>query len=216
DGRIIEKGVFTTKETGIGAVDDTISALESGKKVIIDTSRLSSYAEILVGSIIANKLFEKYSEYKSAGTLDSKPVISIILEEAPRVLGATDGEINVFGRIAREGRKFKIGLIGITQLASLIPREVLANMNTKIILGNEMEAERRAIIESAAQDLSTESKMIASLEKGEALVSSIFTKFAIPIYTPLFDEIVKSESLSSLKSSESVKQTIRKYVGSED
>ena len=212
----IERGIFTTKETGIGAVEDIISALESGKKVIIDTSRLSSYAEILVGSIIANKAFEKYSECQSAGTLGSKPAISIILEEAPRVLGATDGEMNVFGRIAREGRKFKIGLIGITQLASLIPREVLANMNTKIILGNEMEAERRAIIESAAQDLSTESKMIASLEKGEALVSSIFTKFAIPIYTPLFNDIVKSESLSSLKSSESAKQPVRKYVGSDD
>ncbi|MDD5502063.1 MAG: ATP-binding protein [Candidatus Thermoplasmatota archaeon] len=209
-GKIIEKGVFTTKETGIGAADDILAALESGKKVIIDTSRLSSYAEILVGSIIANKVFEKYAEYKSAGTLDGKPVVSIVLEEAPRVLGASDGEINVFGRIAREGRKFKIGLIGITQLASLIPREVLANMNTKIILGNEMEAERRAIIESAAQDLSTESKMIASLEKGEALVSSIFTKFAIPIYTPLFNDIVKET-----KAAES-KQPVRKYVGSDD
>jgi len=39
---------------------------------------------------------------------------------------------NVFGKIAREGRKFQIGLIAITQLPSIIEREILANMNTKI------------------------------------------------------------------------------------
>ena len=67
---------------------------------------------------------------------------------------------------------------------------VLTNMNTKIILGNEMVAERRAVMESSAQDLSDEDRTIASLDKGEAIVSSIFTKFAVPIYTPLFEDIV--------------------------
>ena len=66
-------------------------------------------------------------------------------------------------------------------------------MNTKIILGNEMSTERRAIIESAAQDLSTEDRTIASLDKGEAIISSIFSKFAIPIYTPLFEEFIKKK-----------------------
>ena len=54
-------------------------------------------------------------------------------------------------------------------------------MNTKIILGNEMASERAAIINSAAQDLSDEDRTIASLDKGEAIVSSIFAKFALPI-----------------------------------
>ena len=66
-------------------------------------------------------------------------VISIILEEAPRVLGkeVLEKGPNIFSTIAREGRKFRVGLIAITQLPSLIPREILANMNTKIILYNE-------------------------------------------------------------------------------
>ena len=64
-------------------------------------------------------------------------------------------------------------------------------MNTKIILGNEMATERHAIMESAAQDLSDDDRTIASLDKGEAIVSSIFTRFAVPIYVPLFDEFVK-------------------------
>jgi hypothetical protein len=63
-------------------------------------------------------------------------------------------------------------------------------MNTKIILGNEMASERAAIMNSAAQDLSDEDRTIASLDKGEAIVSSIFAKFALPIYTPRFEDFV--------------------------
>ena len=117
----------------------------------------------------------------------------MVLEEAPRVLGkdVLEQGPNIFSRIAREGRKFKIGLCAITQLPSLIPRDILANMNTKIILGIEMAPERKAIIESSAQDLSKDERAIAALDRGEAIVSSHFTKFAIPLKISLFEDIAK-------------------------
>ena len=100
---------------------------------------------------------------------------------------------NIYATIAKEGRKFKVGLMAITQLSSVIPRTILANMNTKIILGNEMKQEREAIIASASQDLSEDDKNIASLDKGEAIISSIFVPFAMPIKIPLFEDIVKEK-----------------------
>ncbi|MGZ7136485.1 MAG: ATP-binding protein, partial [Methanobacterium sp.] len=141
----------------------------------------------------SSNIFNKYKNYNSK-ELKDKPVISIVIEEAPRVLSQEAVESyggNIYGTIAREGRKFKIGLIAITQLSSVIPRVILANMNTKIILGNEMSPERSAIINSASQDLSDDDRIIASLDKGEAIVSSVFTRFAIPIYTPEFEKYVK-------------------------
>ncbi|MBU4138639.1 MAG: ATP-binding protein, partial [Euryarchaeota archaeon] len=94
----------------------------------------------------------------------------------------------------------KVGLTAITQLPSLIPREILANMNTKIILGIEMKPERTAIIESASQDLSDDDRTIASLDIGEALISSNFSKFAIPVKIPNFEDIVKnSETKEQVK-----------------
>ena len=119
----------------------------------------------------------------------------MILEEAPRVLGqdALEKGPNIFSRIAREGRKFKVGLTAITQLPSVIPRQILANIGTKIILGIEMAPERKAIIESAAQDLSRDDRAIASLDIGEAIVTSTFLKFAIPVKVPLFEELVKKK-----------------------
>ena len=56
-----------------------------------------------------------------------------------------------------------------------------------------MKQEREAIIASASQDLSEDDKNIASLDKGEAIVTSIFVPFAMPIKIPLFEDIVKAE-----------------------
>jgi len=138
-------------------------------------------------------VFNHYRRLKFRDQLQNQPVISIVIEEAPRVIGkkVIESTDNVFGKIAREGRKFRVGLLAITQLISLIPRRILANMNTKIILGNEMSVERKAVIESAAQDLSDDDRTIASLDKGEAIVSSSFTKFAVPVQIPLFEEYIK-------------------------
>ncbi|MGD0978087.1 MAG: ATP-binding protein [Candidatus Bathyarchaeia archaeon] len=186
-------GVFSDT-AGLATTREIAKALEDGKKVVIDTSKLLDEAELLIGSIISGGIFHRYQAYKSEGKLEEKPVVSVVIEEAPRVLGAdvlaARGD-NIYSTIAREGRKFKVGLIAITQLVSLIPRAILANMNTKIILGNELAAERQAVMESAAQDLSSDDRTIASLDKGEAIVSSNFTRFAVPIQIPLFEKYVE-------------------------
>ena len=196
DGELKSRGGVFRESGGESTIRDIIGHLEDGKTVIIDTSRLMGEAEILVGSIIAGAIFRRYQRYKAENRLRRKPVIGIIIEEAPRVLGKEVIENqghNIYSTIAREGRKFNIGLVAITQLVSLIPRTILANMNTKIILGNEMAQERAEIIASASQDLSDDNRTIASLDKGEAIVSSIFTKFAVPVKIPLFEEFIESE-----------------------
>ncbi len=192
NGSVRPRGNVFVNEGSESLIEDITSGVEDGKKVVMDTSSLPEDKELLIGGIIADNIFKKYKNYKERDELKDKPSVGIVIEEAPRVLGDRAGR-NVFHRIAREGRKFRVGLIAITQLSSMIPREILANMNTKIILGNEMKSEREAIIGSAAQDLSKDSKNIASLDKGEAIVSSIFTKFAIPIKIDLFDDVVEEE-----------------------
>ncbi len=183
---------------GENTIKDIIKKLEEGKVIIIDTSNFSGSVELLIGSLVSNSIFSKYKYYKMKGELDSKPVVSIVLEEAPRVLGkeVLEAGSNIFSTIAREGRKFKVGLTAITQLPSLIPRQILANMNTKIILGVEMKPERQAIIDSAAQDLSNDDRTIASLDVGEALVTSNFLKFVTPIKIPFFEDVVKNSKKS--------------------
>ncbi|QLH07271.1 ATP-binding protein [Nitrosopumilus ureiphilus] len=190
--------VFDSTTKGLNTVDGIVKDIEQGKVVVLDTSRLGDEAELLVGNIIASKLLEKYKDAKAGGELERKPVATIVIEEAPRVIGVdvlTSRNDNIYSTIAKEGRKFKVGLTAITQLSSVIPKTILANMNTKIILGNEMKQEREAIIASASQDLSEDDKNIASLDKGEAIITSIFVPFAMPIKVPLFEDIVKDKGI---------------------
>ncbi len=198
DSHIVSRHeVFDSTSKGLNTVNDIVQHIEQGKAIVLDTSRLGDEAELIVGNIIASKLLQKYKDAKSIGQLDRKPVATIVIEEAPRVIGEdilTRRNDNIYATIAKEGRKFKVGLTAITQLSSVIPKTILANMNTKIILGNEMKQERDAIIASASQDLSEDDKNIASLDKGEAIITSIFVPFAMPIKIPLFEDIVKSES----------------------
>lgn len=192
DGTLFCTGVFDER-AGETVIADICRDLDGGCVVIIDTSAFSGQEELLIGSLLASEIFRRHKSAKQSGELGAKPVVGIVLEEAPRVLGKEVLERggNIFSTLAREGRKFKVGLVAITQLPSLIPREILANINTKLILGVEMASERAALIESASQDLSTDARAIASLDRGEAIISSNFARFAIPIAIPFFDDTVK-------------------------
>jgi len=193
EGQISFRSSLFSNNSGVTTIKNVVDNLENGKTVIIDTSKLGGEVELLIGGIFAEGIFSRYRDLSSKGHLQNKPCVSIIIEEAPRVLGkeVLDKGANIFGTIAREGRKFRVGLVAITQLPSLIPKEILANMNTKIIMGTEMSNERSALIESSPQDISEESRNIASLDIGEALLTSTFSKLAIPLKIPLFEDIFK-------------------------
>lgn len=192
NNKLFCNGIFQLN-AGLTTIADITKDLEDSKTVIIDTSSVSGSVELLLGSLVAHEAFHRYKQAKMAGSMRDKPVINIVLEEAPRVLGkdVLERGSNIFSTIAREGRKFKVGLTAITQLPSLIPREILANMNTKIILGIEMKPERQAIIESAAHDLSEHDRAIASLDVGEAIVTSTFSKFPMPVAIPFFRDVIE-------------------------
>jgi AAA domain len=119
---VIECRTRTFSDTdGEATVREIINALQQSRKVIIDTFRLADEAELLIGSIIAHEILHLYKTLKEKDKLQDRPAISIVIEEAPRVLSdevlRTSGS-NIYSDIAREGRKFKIGLIAITQLTS--------------------------------------------------------------------------------------------------
>ncbi len=209
NGTVQTEGIFRFVG-GENTILDICRELEQGHTVIVDTSFFSGALEVMVASMVASEALRMYKRYKQSGELANKPVISIVLEEAPRVLGkkVLEQGTNIFDTLAREGRKFQVGLVAITQLPSEIPKSVLANMNTKIILGMEMGAERAAVIESSAQDLSDDSRTIASLDIGEAIVTSVFTRFAVPLIIPFYPDFAKKR-LSSV-SKETVQQ---KFMG---
>lgn len=190
------KGVFKMKEE-----DDEYSmeflasvqrALEAGKVVLLDTSTLSEEAELLLGNMVAHHMLYERRRRAKRGY----PPAAFAIEEAPRVLGS-DAPPNAYQRIAREGRKFGLGLIAITQLLTVIPDDILANVNTKIYMGMASGKERRAAVDNAMHDLSGEEDEFSILDVGEALITSSEMGMPIPIYVPDISEL-RAEALFGL------------------
>jgi DNA helicase HerA-like ATPase len=173
------------------------NGISERKLIIIDSSMVGEESEKIISASILNRIFNEYRSAKQSKPeeFNSYPEVLVVFEEAPRVLGidALSEGTNIFERIAREGRKFKVGLCAITQMPSLLPREILSQMNTKVILGLPAPMDRDAVVNSASQNIADETTEIQMLDKGEAIVTSPFIDFPIPVKISLFDDVLKKD-----------------------
>lgn len=199
DGTGLTFSLEPRRETSI--FDKIKNAVLEKKTIIIDTSLVGDEAEKLIASSIVRKLFFLYRKTKQVNPnkFNYLPELLILFEEAPRVLGkeVLARGTNIFEKIAREGRKFKIGLCAITQMPSLLPREILSQMNTKVILGIPAPSDRIAIVESSSQNIEDESSEIQILDKGEAIITSPFVDFPLPVKIFKFENLVKQSKRSN-------------------
>lgn len=74
------------------------------------------------------------------------------------------------GRIAKEGRKYGVGLMVVTQRPSDIDAGVLSQCGTMIALRVTNESDRRAVCSSLPDELGDLGQLLPSLRTGEALV----------------------------------------------
>ncbi|MEM2353937.1 MAG: DUF87 domain-containing protein [Desulfurococcaceae archaeon] len=168
-------------------VDEIVEHVDRGNVVILDVSSLSTTQADLLVLTVARRLFEYRLEL---GVEESKkrPVISIVSEEAPLYLSPekVKSPFNPFARIAREGRKFGIGLLAITQLATMIEKQLLGNFNTFIV----MRTRSRGDIEFF-RDLGIRGETLPFLGDRECFIYTpdLPIKEPIPVYMPAwFDE----------------------------
>jgi hypothetical protein len=182
------------------SIDPTVSVgaailrdLVEGRVVLVDVSGLGSTEEVLVGSFLARRVMDHWqAAYLDDPELhESLPVVSVALEEAQRVLAASaDRESNVFPRIAREGRKFKVGLTAVTQQPKLLDDELLSQFNTFFVLGLADEKDRNILRASAKQDISALGPEIQTLMPGECLVVNLAAPFAVPARVHLYSQLL--------------------------
>jgi DNA helicase HerA-like ATPase len=172
-----------------------VDELMDGYSVLVDTSGLSSMEEILVASVITRRVLDVYGSVylDDRERFAALPPTLIALEEAQRVLSrATRSDENVFPRVAREGRKFKVGLCAVSQQPKSIDDELLSQFNTFFILGLADEKDRTILRGSSKQDISGLGPEIQTLMPGEAIVTNLESPFALPAMVYLYEDYLKS------------------------
>jgi uncharacterized protein len=153
--------------------------------------------EVLVASVITRSLLESNVEayLEDRDRFATLPPTLVALEEAQRVLSRTKrSDENVFPRLAREGRKFRIGLCAVSQQPKLIDDELLSQFNTFFILGLADEKDRNILRGSSKQDIKDLGPEIQTLMPGEAIVTNLDAPFALPARVFLYEEYLKSVS----------------------
>jgi hypothetical protein len=172
-----------------------VDELMDGYSVLVDTSGLSPMEEILVASVIARRVLDAYSTVflDDRDRFAALPPTLVALEEAQRVLSRiARSDENVFPRLAREGRKFKVGLCAVSQQPKLIDDELLSQFNTFFILGLADEKDRNILRGSSKQDISSLGPEIQTLMPGEAIVTNLESPFALPAQVYLYEDYLKS------------------------
>ena len=124
----------------------------------------------------------------------SLPVIQITVEEAPSILNPElmRGQ-SVFKDISRQGRKFNIGLLVVSQQVSVLDNVILSQMNTEINLRLGNEREIRACIENASVNISGFENEFRVMSRGEAIVTQSYRELPLPLRIPLFDDIYEKD-----------------------
>jgi DNA helicase HerA-like ATPase len=130
-------------------------------------------AELAIG-VVLNLLFEVAvrSEPDGPGIGRPSPVL-VVLEEAHRYLG--DAAVPLAGdaasRIAREGRKYGVGLMLVTQRPSELPDTALAQCGTLIALRLSNSQDQGKIRAALPDSVAGLAAALPALRTGEAVIS---------------------------------------------
>ena len=105
-------------------IEGTLSALKEGRIVIVDISLLSSTAGYNIAGLLMRKIFNYNQENFTGG---SSPIpVNVIIEEAQSVLGRHLEESSPFVEWVKEGRKYDLGAILITQQPGSMAPEIMS------------------------------------------------------------------------------------------
>jgi hypothetical protein len=193
--RILDMPCVSRDSSQASLSERIVNELTEGFSVLVDTSGLSSMEEILIASVITRRVLDDYSQayLEDRERFDRLPPTLVALEEAQRVLSRVKrSDENVFPRLAREGRKFKVGMCAVSQQPKLIDDELLSQFNTFFILGLADEKDRNILRGSSKQDISDLGPEIQTLMPGEAIVTNLEAPFALPAKVYLYEEHLKS------------------------
>jgi uncharacterized protein len=193
-------------------VEDVFEALKQGKTVIIDLSLRDSFEASIISNIFVRKLFENNKREYTNLESNQKGVINtvVFIEEAQNVLSEdfVRTNANPFVRLAKEGRKFGLGLVAVTQRPSAISEEIRTQAENFFVfyMGNTRDV--KALSESNINYSGVISKFIQSETiAGNLYMVSANQSFALPLRVVEFEKLIHDKVYEDLRFNDLKKRT---------
>ena len=106
-------------------MDLIMRALADGKLCVVDVSQLSGGQALVLSGLILRRIFDRNQEEFTAADPQTIPTIAVI-EEAQSVLNEKATAAEPYIEWVKEGRKYDLGAVLVTQQPGSIPSEILS------------------------------------------------------------------------------------------
>lgn len=106
-------------------MDILIEALSEGKLCVLDVSQLRGSQALVLSGLILRRIFDRNQQEFTSANPKTIPVIAVV-EEAQAVLNEKATAAEPYITWVKEGRKYDLGAVLITQQPGSIPTEILS------------------------------------------------------------------------------------------
>jgi DNA helicase HerA-like ATPase len=106
-------------------MDMLLEALAEGKLCVVDVSQLRGGPALILSGLILRRIFERNQEEFTKAEPRTIPTIAVV-EEAQAVLNSEASGADPYIAWVKEGRKYDLGAVLITQQPGSIPSEILS------------------------------------------------------------------------------------------
>ncbi len=178
-------------------LDDIVSR---NQLTILDLSDADERVSETIVASVARKIFNERKRYVKDKEGDCDTPTFLIIEEAhnfaPRVTEERDVLSKyILRKIAREGRKFGVGLCIVSQRPGKLDADVLSQCNTQIIMKIVNPADQEYIrqsVESVTEDIVRD---LPSLSRGEAIIVGSAIRLPVPVRIRTRETEVRGEDI---------------------
>lgn len=189
------KALTTVHQQNSNLINECINYLKIGKTVILDMSLKDSTEASIVSTTLVKRLFE--NNKASHTNEEEQPIKCVVfVEETQNVLSDefVRSNANPFVKVAKQGRKFDIGLVAITQRPSSISEEIRSQAENYFVMHMSNSKDIRALVESNNSYSGVISKFIQNESiSGNLYMISTNQTFAVPIRALWFEKEIHDE-----------------------
>jgi hypothetical protein len=192
-------------------------ALKEGKVVIIDISLIDSRSAQQLSSAVIKHIFDKNQRNFTSATEDKKNLIkaTFVVEEAQTVLGEKSN-VTPFIELAKEGRKYKLGGIFITQQPRSIPFEILSQADNFFVFHLLSKGDLIALQDANAHySIDIMSQILSEPAKGKGYMWTSSQPFVIPVKILNFEELVNKNNAEEIQNKSTLLENIIKKLSGE-
>lgn len=173
-------------------MDMIMGSLSTGKLCVVDVSQLNSGQALILSGLILRKIFDHNQEQFTEAAPKTIPTIAVV-EEAQAVLNERVTAAEPYIAWVKEGRKYDLGAVLITQQPGSIPNEILSQGDNwflfHLLSSQDLRNVRTANAHFGQDLLST---LLNEPIPGQGLFwSSVATPYPVPIRVISFETMYK-------------------------